>query len=247
MGPVIREEGAPPAPPAPPPPPPPPAPPGPPPPPPPPSHPALKPTQSAPPSVNTESQNNNSKSSMAISMKDLQSVHLKKTDSLGPSKKQEAKSQDPIKQLLKKSSKGFGSDTKGDLIAELKLSHTIGGISKLRSEQQKAAEEVEKEQYRKFLGQFTAENFLKKIPIIDPLGNEIPKWKREMLAKKAADKAKQEALEERAKLEEERRLATIPAWKRQLIAQKGGEEAKRVSKQKKEREKERKKKLIMKL
>ena len=39
-------------------------------------------------------------------MKDLQSVHLKKTDSLGPSKKQEAKSQDPIKQLLKKSSKG---------------------------------------------------------------------------------------------------------------------------------------------
>ena len=65
--PVIREEGAPPAPPAPPPPPPPPAPPGPPPPPPPPSHPALKPTQSAPPSVNTESQNNNSKVNIIIS------------------------------------------------------------------------------------------------------------------------------------------------------------------------------------
>ena len=30
---------------------------------------------------------------------------------------------------------GFSSDTKGDLIAELKLSHTIGGISKLRNEQ----------------------------------------------------------------------------------------------------------------
>ena len=69
------------------------------------------------------------------------------------------------------------------MIAELKLSHTIGGISKLRSGQvtnktininksfhfitdhlqQKAAEEVEKEQYRKFLGQFTTENFLKKV------------------------------------------------------------------------------------
>ena len=45
-------------------------------------------------------------SSMAISMKDLQSVHLKKTESLGPSKKSEPKKQDPIKQLLKKSSKG---------------------------------------------------------------------------------------------------------------------------------------------
>jgi len=165
---------------------------------------------------------------MAISMKDLQSVHLKKTESLGLGKKSESKAPDPIKKLLKNSSKGFGSDTKGDLIAELKLSHTIGGISKLRSEQQKAAEEVEKEQYRKFLGQFTTENFLKKIPSIDPLGNEIPKWKREMLAKKAAEKAKQEALEERARLEEERRMSAIPAWKRQLIAQKG-EDSKRIN------------------
>ena len=96
---------------------------------------------------------------------------------------------------------------------------------------------MEKEQYRKFLAQFTAENFLNKvtvdnfnpggtllqpcclqIPEADPAGNEIPRWKREMLAKKvasrtfcsqitrvflqAAEKAKQESLDERARLEE---------------------------------------------
>jgi len=182
-------------------------------------------------------------------MKDLKSVHLKKTENAGQVSRgaKQEKKPDPMKDLLKNSKKGFSSDTKGDLIAELKLSHTIGGISKLRNEQQKAAEEIEKEQYRKFLAQFTAENFLKKIPAVDPLGNEIPKWKREMLAKKAADKAKQEALEERARLEEERRMQAIPAWKRQLLAQKDGETAKRERKIKKEREKERKKKLIMKL
>lgn len=65
------------------------------------------------------------------------------------------------------------------------------------------------------------------IPTVDPLGGEIPMWKREMLAKKAAEKAKQEALDARAKLEEERRNANIPAWKRQLIDKKDGENAKR--------------------
>jgi hypothetical protein len=52
---------------------------------------------------------------------------------------------------------------KNDLIAELKLSHTVGGVSKLRTEQQKVQEEHEKEQYKRFLGQFTMENFLEKV------------------------------------------------------------------------------------
>jgi len=233
----------------PPPPPPPPGPPAPPPPPPPP-HATLKATQSAPATVERssgESKSSTPQASMAISMKDLQSVQLKKTDSGGGKPNSDKTATDPLaKLLIPNANKGFSGDTKGDLIAELKLSHTIGGVGKLRSEQQKAQEEAEKAQYKKFLAQFTADNFLKKIPSTDPAGNEIPKWKREMLAKKAADKAKQEALDERARLEEERKLQAIPAWKRQLIAQRDGD-MKRVAKQKKEREKERKKKLIMKL
>jgi len=207
----------------PPPPPPPPGPPAP-PPPPPPSHATLKATQSAPATVErsaAEPKSSTPQASMAISMRDLQSVQLKKTDG---GSRQDKTIRDPLdKLLIPGAKKSFGGETKGDLIAELKLSHTIGGVGKLRSEQQKAQDELQKEQYRKFLGQFTAENFLKKIPSTDPAGNEIPKWKREMLAKKAADKAKQEALDERARLEEERKMQAIPAWKRQLLAQKDGD------------------------
>ena len=52
---------------------------------------------------------------------------------------------------------------KSDLIAELKLSHNVGGISKLRSEQAKLLEEQEREQKRRFLAQFTMENFMDKV------------------------------------------------------------------------------------
>ena len=52
---------------------------------------------------------------------------------------------------------------KNDLIAELKLSHNVGGISRLRSEQAKMQEEAERQKYAKFLSQFTAENFLDKV------------------------------------------------------------------------------------
>ena len=52
---------------------------------------------------------------------------------------------------------------KNDLIAELKLSHNVGGVSKLRSEQQKMQEEQERAEYRRFLAQFTMENFLEKV------------------------------------------------------------------------------------
>ena len=52
---------------------------------------------------------------------------------------------------------------KNDLIAELKLSHNVGGVSKLKSEQLRLQEEQERAEYKKFLAKFTMENFLEKV------------------------------------------------------------------------------------
>jgi hypothetical protein len=60
------------------------------------------------------------------------------------------------------SGSGF-KEVKNDLIAELKLSHKSGGVSKLRQEQQRIQEEQEREKYKRFLEKFTMENFLEKV------------------------------------------------------------------------------------
>ena len=87
------------------------------------------------------------------------------------------------------------SDAKNDLIAELKLSHTMGGVSKLRLEQAKQQEEEEHRKFKRFLSTFTAENYLDRVPEIDAeTGEEIPQERRERLAKKAADKDKRDAI-----------------------------------------------------
>lgn len=64
---------------------------------------------------------------------------------------------------------------------------------------------------------FTVDEYLKKVPDRDPKGNEIPLWKRQMMARKAAEKAKKEAEEEIKKALEEKKAKAIPEWKRQLI------------------------------
>ena len=55
------------------------------------------------------------------------------------------------------------------------------------------------------------------VPKVDPTGAEIPTWKREMLAKKAADKAKSDAIDKRSKDEEYKKSATLPEWKKSLM------------------------------
>lgn len=104
------------------------------------------------------------------------------------------------------------------------------------------------------------------VPTHDPNGAEIPKWKREMMAKKAAEKGKKEAIQKRAKEDEERKMAAMPVWKKQLIEKKMDDPKRLVTlgflkifatkihiwpyrerRIKREREKERKRKLILKL
>lgn len=55
------------------------------------------------------------------------------------------------------------------------------------------------------------------MPETDNAGNRIPDWKRQMLARKAAERAKKEAEESKIQEAEEKRLQSMPPWKRQLM------------------------------
>ncbi|XP_073993464.1 espin protein forked isoform X2 [Rhodnius prolixus] len=113
---------------------------------------------------------------------------------------------------------------KEDLIAELKMSKDISGIKKLKVERVKQEEKQGKEMASTISKQFTVDYFVDKMPDKDAAGNPIPAWKRQMLAKKAAEKARKEMEEELAREAEAKRLQAIPAWKRHLLQKKQSEE-----------------------
>lgn len=60
------------------------------------------------------------------------------------------------------------------------------------------------------------------VPEKDAAGNAIPAWKRQMMARRAAEKAKKDLEKELAGEAERRRAAALPAWKRQLLQRREG-------------------------
>lgn len=125
---------------------------------------------------------------------------------------------------------------KNDVIAELKMSKNLDGIKKKR-EQEKNKDEVRhssvrieliigfiylqiKERLADVSADFTVDNFVNTIQTVDSFGVPIPQWKRLMLAKKAAEKAKKEAQQALLEEHERRKMNSIPEWKRQLLNRK---------------------------
>ncbi|XP_071439414.1 uncharacterized protein f [Hetaerina americana] len=152
-----------------------------------------------------------------ISIHDLNSVQLRRTERVTKtlSAPPMTSTSGPLKALTFQSQKE-------NLIAELKMSRDISGIKKLKVEKAKEEELHEKELFVEISKQLTADSFVQKIPEQDAAGNVIPQWKRQMMARKAAEKARREAAEEVQRAAEERRLQSIPVWKRHLLASKQG-------------------------
>ncbi|KAF4520482.1 hypothetical protein B566_EDAN004733, partial [Ephemera danica] len=162
----------------------------------------------------------------AISIHDLSSVQLRRTDRLGKvlSAPLGPAPSTTASQLMAPAGEPVFRSQKDDLIAELKRSRDISGIRKIRVERARSEEREDKERFAKLSKQYSVDSFVEQngnaqVPERDATGNPIPAWKRQMLAKKAAERARKDA-EERAQREaEEQRMRNIPAWKRQLMAQ----------------------------
>ncbi|XP_055298609.1 putative uncharacterized protein DDB_G0277255 isoform X5 [Sitodiplosis mosellana] len=155
----------------------------------------------------------------AISIQDLNSVQLRRTENKPLAKTYSTPTRSMSMQCLSSTNEAFLSQ-KTDLIAELKMSKDINGIRKMKVEKAKMEGSYDKEAYLDITKQFTATHFVEqvKIPDKDNAGNIIPDWKRQMLAKKAAERAKKDFEDRMIKEAEDRRLSAIPQWKRDLLA-----------------------------
>lgn len=102
----------------------------------------------------------------AISIHDLNSVQLRRTDKMVASKTLSA----PTRSMSLQSLQGepFLAQ-KTDLIAELKMSRDITGIRKMKIERAKVEECKEKEIISEISKQFTATNFVEKVGFLDAL------------------------------------------------------------------------------
>lgn len=131
---------------------------------------------------------------------------------------------------------GVFAATKRDLIAELKESKGLDGINRMK-ESCRSKGEVKK-LVAAMVPVFKAEDFVDKVT--ESEGSATPMWRIQMLAKKAAEKARKEC-EEKCRVElEERRMSQVPAWKRQMLAKKAAERCRRDDMDKVRRETEEK-------
>ncbi|XP_076364994.1 uncharacterized protein LOC143254101 isoform X2 [Tachypleus tridentatus] len=149
------------------------------------------------------------KTPFSLSDEQLQSVNLKKTE--------RTSLHDRAHGILLKLNEPI-SEKKNDIIAELKQTQGgVEGVRRLKEERKRMEMEEERRRAEEILKLYTAENFISTIPEKDANGCVIPPWKRQVLAKKAAEKARNAAEEERQRSAEERRRNIIPEWKRHLV------------------------------
>jgi hypothetical protein len=110
--------------------------------------------------------------------------------------------------------------TKRDLIAELKESKDLDGIKRMRDSHK--SKEGLRQAIEAAMPVFRAEDFLHKVSEGEP---ELPLWRRQMLAKKAAERARKEHEDKLRLALEEKRLSQVPQWKRQMLDKKAAERA----------------------